>query len=352
MGPQSQPGLPILTERYPWVPLMSENFSKELTEWPAATANRARRIHHKDTKHTKKTKGVSILDSQHHSKTRHKIIEYKIIKAKKKFSLLAPNSSLVPHDFVLSLENLMIEVTGLCKSFRDASGRPIPAVDGVSFSARPGEILGLLGPNGAGKTTALRILCTLLKPTSGKASVAGFDVVTQADEVRRHVGFLSANTGVYDRMTAYEMVLYYGRLSGLPEEKLAGRIAELFDVLAMNDIRDVRGSKMSTGQKQKVSIARALVHDPPVLIFDEPTNGLDVLVQRSVLQQVQALRDRGKCILYSTHIFREVEKICDRVAIIHRGKVLDAGTLDELRERHHEQDLEELFFGMIEGKGE
>ena len=190
------------------------------------------------------------------------------------------------------------------------------------LTARAGEILGLLGPNGAGKTTTLRILCTLLKPTAGTARVAGFDVVTQANEVRRHVGFLSATTGVYDRMTAREMVEYYGRLHGLNGDKLEARIAELFGVLAMHDIRNVRGSKMSTGQKQKVSIARALVHDPPVLIFDEPTNGLDVIVQRSVLHQVQALRDRGKCILYSSHIFREVEKICDRVAIIHRGKVL------------------------------
>jgi sodium transport system ATP-binding protein len=242
----------------------------------------------------------------------------------------------------------MIEVVGLSKTFRDAAGRPVRAVDGVSFTARPGEVLGLLGPNGAGKTTTLRILCTLLKPTAGSARVAGFDVVAQADEVRRHVGFLSATTGVYDRMTAREMVEYYGRLHGLNGEKLESRTAELFQILAMHDIRNVRGSKMSTGQKQKVSIARALVHDPPVLIFDEPTNGLDVLVQRSVLQQVKALRDRGKCIVYSTHIFREVEKICDRVAIIHRGKVLDAGTLDELRERHHEVDLEELFFAMIE----
>jgi sodium transport system ATP-binding protein len=244
----------------------------------------------------------------------------------------------------------MIQVAGLCKTFRDPAGRPVKAVDGVSFHARAGEVLGLLGPNGAGKTTTLRILCTLLKPTAGTARVAGFDVVTQADDVRRHVGFLSATTGVYDRMTAREMVEYYGRLNGLSGNKLAARTAELFDVLGMHDLADIRGSKMSTGQKQRVSIARALVHDPPVLILDEPTNGLDVLVQRSVLQQVRGLRDRGKCVVYSTHIFREVEKICDRVAIIHRGTVLDAGSLDELRERHEENDLEEIFFGLIEGK--
>ena len=149
-------------------------------------------------------------------------------------------------------------------------------------------------------------------------------------------------------MTAREMVEYYGRLHGLAGETLAARVEELFAALGMEDIRNVPGGKMSTGQKQKVSIARALVHDPPVLIFDEPTNGLDVLVQRAVLQQVQALRERGKCIVYSTHIFREVEKLCDRVAIIHLGRVLDQGTLAELRERHGEADLEELFFGLIE----
>jgi sodium transport system ATP-binding protein len=245
----------------------------------------------------------------------------------------------------------MIEVVGLSKTFRDPAGRPVKAVDGVSFSANPGEILGLLGPNGAGKTTTLRILCTLLKPTAGTARVAGHDVVRRPGLVRQHVGFLSATTGVYDRMTAREMVDYYGRLNGLSGEQLELRTKELFDALGMHDIRDVRGSKMSTGQKQKVSIARALVHDPPVLILDEPTNGLDVLVQRSVLQQVRALRDRGKCVVYSTHIFREVEKLCDRVAIIHRGKVLDAGTLDELRDRHSEPDLEELFFCLVDRVG-
>jgi sodium transport system ATP-binding protein len=242
----------------------------------------------------------------------------------------------------------MIDVAGLCKNFLDAAGRPVKAVDGVSFAARPGEILGLLGPNGAGKTTALRILCTLLKPTAGTARVAGFDVLKQPDDVRHHIGFLSANTGVYERMTAREMVEYYGKLHGLNGDGLTARVAELFTTLGMEDIRDVPGGKMSTGQKQKVSIARALVHDPPVLIFDEPTNGLDVLVQRAVLQQVHALRERGKCIVYSTHIFREVEKLCDRVAIIHRGRVLDQGTLAELRDRHGEADLEELFFGLIE----
>src|SRR5437588_7067008 len=171
----------------------------------------------------------------------------------------------------------MIQVENLSKSFRDLRRGLVHAVDGVSFEARPGEIFGLIGPNGAGKTTTLRILCTVLKPTGGTATVAGFDVVRQANEVRHHIGFLSANTGVYDRMTAWEMVAYYGRLHGLNGHALTARLDELFAMLRMNDFRDRRGGQMSTGMKQKVSIARALVHDPPVLIFDEPTTGLDVL---------------------------------------------------------------------------
>src|SRR6476661_550128 len=241
----------------------------------------------------------------------------------------------------------MIEVAGLCKTFRDPAGRPVHAVRGVSFTAQAGEVLGLLGPNGAGKTTSLRILCTLLKPTAGTARVAGFDVVTQADQVRRHVGFLSATTGVYDRMTAREMVEYYGRLNGLSGEPLKTRIKELFDALAMHDIRNVRGSKMSTGMKQKVSIARALVHDPPVLIFDEPTNGLDVLVQRAVLRGIADLRGRGKTILFSTHVMSEVEKLCDRVAIMARGRIVASGSLPELRAKYGQEDLEELFFSLV-----
>src|SRR5438552_689990 len=237
----------------------------------------------------------------------------------------------------------MIHVEHLYKSFRDPRRGVVHAVEDVSFDARAGEIFGLLGPNGAGKTTTLRILCTVLKPTAGTATVAGFDVVKQANEVRHHVGFLSANTGVYERMTAREMVAYYGRLHGLHGEALRRRMQELFDRLQMNDFRDVMGGKLSTGMKQKVSIARALVHDPPVLIFDEPTAGLDVLVQRAVLRQIAHLREAGKSILFSTHNMREVEKLCDRVAVMHRGRILVCGTLVELRAKYGQDDLEELF---------
>ncbi len=243
--------------------------------------------------------------------------------------------------------NPLIEVTGLSKLFRSKSGQWVTAVDSINFTVQPGEVFGLLGPNGAGKTTTLRMLCTVLRPTSGTARIVGYDVVTQASQVRHQIGFLSANTGVYDRMTAWEMVEYYGRLHGLNGDSLRERMENLFATLQMNDFRNMLGARMSTGMKQKVSIARALVHDPPVLIFDEPTAGLDVLVQRAVLLEIAKLRNRGKCIVFSTHIMREVEKLCDRVAIMHQGKILECGQLDELRQRYSQPDLEELFFQLV-----
>ena len=241
----------------------------------------------------------------------------------------------------------MIHVRDLTKTYADLRRGEFVALDGVSFDAREGQIYGLLGPNGAGKTTALRILSTVLRPTRGSASVAGFDVVTQPSLVRHQIGFMSANTAVYDRMTAWEMVEYFGRLYGMGEERLHERMEELFNRLQMQEFRDLLGAKMSTGMKQKVSVARSIVHDPPVLIFDEATSGLDVLVARALLNTVAELRDQGKCIIFSTHIMREAERLCDRIAIMHRGKFLAEGTLEEICDRHEERDLEELFFQLI-----
>ncbi len=241
----------------------------------------------------------------------------------------------------------MLQVENLSKSFSDLRRGQVLAVDRVSFEARAGEIFGLLGPNGAGKTTCMRILCTVLRPTGGTARLAGYDVVTQANQVRQHIGFLSANTAIYDRMSAWELVEYFGRLYGLEGERLRARMEEVFASLQMNEFRDVLGAKMSTGMRQKVSIARAIIHDPPILIFDEPTLGLDVLVARAVLDNIRRLRDLGKCVVFSTHIMREVEKLCDRVAVISRGRIRAAGTLDELRRQHGEEDLEELFFALV-----
>jgi len=241
----------------------------------------------------------------------------------------------------------MIRVENLTKEYSDLRQGKLVALRGIGFEARAGEIFGLLGPNGAGKTTALRIIGTMLRPTAGTVSVNGFDVVTQPSEVRHQIGFVSANTGMYDRMTAWEMVEYFGRLYGIAGPPLRARMEHLFERLKMNEIRDVLGAKMSTGMKQKVSIARALVHDPPVLIFDEATSGLDVLVARALLDTICELRQQGKCVLFSTHIMREAEKLCDRVAIVHRGTILTSGALESLREVHAERDLEEIFFQLI-----
>jgi sodium transport system ATP-binding protein len=246
----------------------------------------------------------------------------------------------------------MIHVRELTKSYADLRRGQFVALAGVSFDALPGQIYGLLGPNGAGKTSALRILSTVLRPTSGQATVNGYDVLTQPALVRRQIGFVSTNTAVYDRMTAWEMVEYFGRLYGIEAALLRDRMEEIFTRLQMNEIRDLLGAKMSTGMKQKVSIARAIVHDPPVLIFDEATAGLDVLVARALLQTVAQLRDQGKCVIFSTHIMREAERLCDRIAIMHRGHILAEGTLAELQHTYNETDLEELFFRLISNHDE
>ncbi|HMO14870.1 MAG TPA: ATP-binding cassette domain-containing protein [Pirellulaceae bacterium] len=241
----------------------------------------------------------------------------------------------------------MIHVRQLVKAYEDPAAGKFVAVDSVTFDALPGQIFGLLGPNGAGKTTVLRILSTLLKPTSGLVSVNGYDTVADAEDVRRHLGFVSTNTAIYDRMTGWEMVRHFGRLYGMPERILAERMEELFERFHMGRCRNLLGGKMSTGMKQKVSIARAMVHDPPVLIFDEATSGLDILAAREVLDTVQMLRDQGKCIVFSSHIMSEVKRICDYVAVMHRGRILATGTIQGLIEQYNQNDLEELFYQLV-----
>ncbi|QDU88704.1 Daunorubicin/doxorubicin resistance ATP-binding protein DrrA [Pirellulimonas nuda] len=240
-----------------------------------------------------------------------------------------------------------VVVSGLVKTYPDLQRGLVTAVDGLSFTAHAGEVFGLLGPNGAGKTTAMRILATLLRPSAGCVTIAGFDCQSQPDLVRSQIGFVSANTATYDRMTAWELVEFFGRLHGLNDRTLAERMPELFEKLEMTSIRDTLGAKMSTGMRQKTSIARALIHDPPVMIFDEATNGLDVLAARALLDVVSRLRDEGKCVIFSTHIMREAERLCDQIAIMHGGKILASGSLNELRGQHDEEDLEELFFQLI-----
>ncbi len=242
----------------------------------------------------------------------------------------------------------MIEVSHLSKVFEDYKRGPISAVDDVSFECHPGEIFGLLGPNGAGKTTTLRMLSTVLKPSSGRASIAGFDVVREPQQVRENIGFMSNATAIYDRMTAWETVEFFGRLNGMTKLVLKQRMEEIFHWLQMNSFRDLLGSKMSTGMKQKVSIARTIIHDPQVLIFDEPTSGLDVLVARVLLQKIRELKESGKTIILSTHSMHEVMRLCQRVAIIHRGRLQAIGTIDGLLAEHGQKDLEDLFFHLVD----
>jgi sodium transport system ATP-binding protein len=243
----------------------------------------------------------------------------------------------------------MISAQNLTKSFRDKKRGEIRAVDGISLQAQPGRIYGLLGANGAGKTTTLRLLATLLKPTSGTALVAGHDVVLEPDKVRANVGFLAASTALYGRLTAREMITYFGRLNGMTEAAVKARIQLLADQLDMHEFLDRRCEKFSTGMKQKTSIARTLVHDPAVMIFDEPTLGLDVMTARSIVQFVRECKARGKTVIYSTHVMSEVEKLCDTIGIIHQGRLLAEGTLAELRTRYAEPDLEEIFVKIVEG---
>jgi sodium transport system ATP-binding protein len=242
----------------------------------------------------------------------------------------------------------MIEARNLVKRFRDKKRGAVCAVDDVSFSCRPGEIYGLLGANGAGKTTTLRMLATILAPSEGTAVVAGYDVIKDPQTVRSRVGFLSTATALYGRLSAQEMVEYFGRLHGLDEPTLRGRVDEIFTRLEMNDFRDRRCDKLSTGMKQKVSIARTLVHDPSVMIFDEPTLGLDVIAARTIALFIRECRDKGKTVVFSTHVMSEVEKLCDHIGIIHGGKLLAEGTLPELRARFGVQDLEDLFVKVVD----
>jgi len=243
----------------------------------------------------------------------------------------------------------VIVADGLTKIFHDPKrGGEFRAVDDVTFTCQPGRIFGLLGPNGAGKTTTLRILSTTLVPTAGSASIDGIDVVADAATARQRLGFCTGTTGIYERMTPREMTRYFGRLYGLEGDQLEARIEALLDLFAMHDFADTPNGRLSAGMRQKVSLARTIVHEPPVLIFDEPTNSLDVLVARTVMEFVAQCKEQGRTVILSTHIMSEVEKLCDDVAILHHGRILDQGAVAEIKERHRTDSIEDLFFSLID----
>lgn len=236
----------------------------------------------------------------------------------------------------------MISVQHVKKSF----GK-VQAVKDISFMAHDGQITGILGPNGAGKTTTLRMIYTVLRPDAGSVTVDGFDAVRQSQEVRQRIGALTDSHGIYPRLTARENIRYFGRLHGLEGRALEERIEALTALLDMQDFIDRRAEGFSSGQRVKVCIARALVHNPQNVLLDEPTNGLDVMSTRSMREFIRRLREEGKCVLFSSHIMQEVTALCDQIVIIANGLVTASGTPDEIRQVTGKENLEDAFVAAI-----
>jgi sodium transport system ATP-binding protein len=245
----------------------------------------------------------------------------------------------------------MIRVNHLTKTYEDPDGGQVNAVTDASLSCEAGEIYGLLGPNGAGKTTTLRCLATILTPTAGSASVAGHDLVREPEAVRRSIGFLSTTAGLYARLTPRETLRFFGALYGRAGAALEARVEEVLQLFEITPYADRANDRLSTGMKQRVSLARAVVHDPPVLILDEPTTGLDPIVTRVVEEAVRSLARAGKCVLFSTHMLSQAEDLCDRLGLIAGGQVVAEGTIDELCAVTGARNLRGAFFALVDREG-
>ena len=237
----------------------------------------------------------------------------------------------------------MIVIDNLTKRFALPGGGSLLAVNRLSFSVKPGEVYGLLGPNGAGKTTTLRMLLGLLQPTSGQASIAGFGSSQHPDEVKRRVGYLSANAGLYQGLTVREMLLFFADLYAVPDEVAERELERLSQRIGLGDILERRCANLSTGQRQRVSLARALIHRPPVMLLDEPTLGLDVLGTQIVIEYIELLRSEGKAVILTTHHLDDAERLCARFGLLHLGELVAEGTLAELRERTGCGNLIDMF---------
>lgn len=245
-----------------------------------------------------------------------------------------------------------VRVEGLRKVFFDEGRGEVQAVAGIDFECREGEIFGLLGANGAGKTTTLRMLSTILEPSAGRAEVMGHEVSREPEKVRQSLGFYSASTALYPRLTARETIEFFARINRYPSDRVPARVDELVTRFGITDFADARVDKLSSGMKQKVSLARTMAHDPPLLIFDEPTVGLDVINALELQKMIQELREDGKTIIFSTHIMSEAERLCDRIAIIHSGRILTCDTLEGLRAATGRHYLEDIFVHYVQnGEG-
>jgi sodium transport system ATP-binding protein len=242
----------------------------------------------------------------------------------------------------------MIEINGLSKHFKK-----VKAVDNISFNVKNGEIVGLLGENGAGKTTTLRMIATMLKATSGTVKVNGFDITLDSGKVRSQIGILfGGEVGLYDRLTARENIKYFAELNGMNKEQIEESIKYLVKILEMEEYIDRRVGKFSRGMKQKVAIARSIVHEPSVMLFDEPTAGLDVTASRIVQDFILKCKSDNKSIIFSSHSMQEVERLCDRIVIIHKGKILEEGTVNEFKVKYNNESMEEIFMLLVGDRNE
>jgi sodium transport system ATP-binding protein len=255
---------------------------------------------------------------------------------------------LAKHGAAVSGQQAVIRIENLVKVFEDRKRGQIRAVDGVSFDVWKGEIFGLLGTNGAGKTTMLRMLATILTPTEGRAEVAGFDVQRDPHRVRGSIGFLTGDTNLYARLTPREILAYYAGLFGMGKEEMGNRIDELAKRFELTEFLDSKVGKLSTGQRQRTSICRSIIQNPDLMIFDEPTAGLDPIGARHITDFIRESRGTGRTVLFSTHYLREAEKLCDRIAIMDHGRVHAVGTLDEILRSTKTEDLEEAFFSLVD----
>ena len=251
----------------------------------------------------------------------------------------------------------MIKVEDLSKKFslnkeqrkeRNTNDHFAFAVKDISFECKPGEIFSLLGPNGAGKTTTLRMLSTVITPTSGSIVIGGVDAISEPQEARRKIGFLTGSTGLYARLNAHELIDYFASLYDVPNQVVKERKKYLFDLLDMNEFANKKIGKLSTGMKQKVSICRTMIHDPEIVIFDEPTSGLDVITAESIIQLIRDCKSQNKTVIFSSHIMGEVDLLCDRLAIIHKGEMKYKGSMESFREQMSEKSITAEFIKTVQ----
>jgi len=243
----------------------------------------------------------------------------------------------------------VITVNSLTKRF-ELPDRDVIAAQNISFNVSSGEVYGLLGPNGAGKTTIMRMILGLLQADSGWAEIHGFRSDTQADEVKRRVGFVSASAGVYQWLTAREMLTFFGDVYGMSQLDTRNRIEELSRLLRVGPVLDRRCAGLSTGEKQRINLARAMIHDPGVMIFDEPTLGLDVVGSQAIFEHIDLLREQNKAIILCTHRLEQAQRVCSRFGLLHEGTMAFGGTLEELKQQTGRRDLVEIFVDIIDGK--